>query len=101
MLNDTLRILRVFHDLKANELARRLKISPSYLSEIEKGKKDPTLELLNKYGKEFKIPTSVILFLSESKPGSKKAGWLKRNLAPKIIRFLKEIEDAGVQDLSV
>ncbi|NRX73843.1 transcriptional regulator with XRE-family HTH domain [Clostridium beijerinckii] len=39
MINESLRLLRVFHDLKAIDLAKKLSISQSYLSEIENGKK--------------------------------------------------------------
>lgn len=95
ILNDVLRIIRVFHNLKAVDLAKRLDVSPSYLSEIETGKKDPTLDLLNRYAKQFKIPTSAILFFSETKGSKVKTSWIKSKLAPRIVKFLKEIEDAG------
>lgn len=36
MLSEALRLIRVFHDMKQTELAQRLGISKSYLSEIEK-----------------------------------------------------------------
>ena len=39
MLSDALRLIRVFHDLKQQDLADRLEISKSYLSEIENGQK--------------------------------------------------------------
>ena len=35
MNGEVLRLLRVFNDIKANELAKQLGISKSYLSEIE------------------------------------------------------------------
>ena len=37
MLSEALRLIRVFHDLKQTELADRLGVSKSYLSEIESG----------------------------------------------------------------
>ena len=37
MLSEALRLIRVFHDMKQTELADRLSISKSYLSEIEGG----------------------------------------------------------------
>lgn len=41
MLNEALRLLRVFNDRKATDLAKELGISAAYLSEIETGKKLP------------------------------------------------------------
>lgn len=65
-MHEALKMLRVFHDLSQKELAERLGIAPSYLSEIETNKKQPTLQLLEKYAREFKIPVSSILFFAES-----------------------------------
>ncbi|MFC1754422.1 helix-turn-helix transcriptional regulator [Thermoproteota archaeon] len=62
MINESLRLIRVFHDLRTTELAKKLDISPSYLSEIENGKKSPSMELLKKYSVVFKVSASSILF---------------------------------------
>lgn len=66
MLDNALKMIRVFHNLSQKELAERLSIVPSFLSEIETGKKQPTLALLQKYSEEFKIPVSSIMYFSES-----------------------------------
>ncbi len=65
MLSEALRLIRIFHDVKQRDMAARLRIAPSYLSEIEAGKKEPTMQLLRKYSEEFKIPMSSILFFAE------------------------------------
>lgn len=65
MLSRALRLIRIFHDIKQNELAEKLGVSRSYLSEIESGKKSPSLEIVNKYSEYFDIPASSILFFSE------------------------------------
>ena len=44
----------------------RLGISNSYLSEIESGKKSPSLELLDKYSDIFNIPVSSLILFSET-----------------------------------
>jgi transcriptional regulator with XRE-family HTH domain len=66
MLHNALKMIRVFHDLSQKELSDRLGIVPSYLSEIETNKKQPTLQLLEKYSKEFNIPVSSIMYFSEA-----------------------------------
>jgi transcriptional regulator with XRE-family HTH domain len=65
MINRALRLAREFHRMKQADLAKRLKISPSYLSEIEAGKKPPTIELLNAYAEVFGVPASTFLLFQE------------------------------------
>ncbi|MFT6659347.1 helix-turn-helix transcriptional regulator [Maritalea sp.] len=95
MLSEALRLIRVFHDLKQNELAERLDISQSFLSEIENGKKAPSNELVAKYATEFDLPISSIWFFDENLI----AGTSKKNLdkaqgiiADKILDFLRMVE---------
>lgn len=70
MINDALRLARVFHNLKQKELAEALDISPSYLNEIESGKKQVTMEILQKYSDHFKIPVSSLLYFAEQQKRS-------------------------------
>jgi len=66
MLGEALRLIRVYHDLKQKQAAERLDISTSYLSEIEKGHKTPSLELVQRYADTFSLPVSSIMFFAES-----------------------------------
>ena len=97
MLSEALRLIRVFHDMKQGDLANRLGISKSYLSEIEGGKKTPKIELIERYSSEFKIPSSSILFFAESLESpcksTERAARSKGVIANKIINFLKLIEE--------
>lgn len=96
MLSEALRLIRVFHDLKQVELAIKLGISKSYLSEIESGKKVPTIDLIEKYEREFEIPKSSILFFSErlSDPSldDEAADGARKVIARKILDFLRVVE---------
>lgn len=98
MLNEALRLIRVFHNLKQNQLSSDLDLSPSYLSEIESGTKEPSVALLQKYSARFGIPTSSILLFSESldQEGSK-ARKLRKTVAGKILAILQWIEVAKPQ----
>lgn len=66
MLGEALRLIRVYHDLKQKDAAEKLKVSTSYLSELEKGRKTPTLDLIRRYSEEFDIPVSSIMFFAET-----------------------------------
>lgn len=66
MLHKPLKLMRVFHELTQKELADKLGISKSHLSEIEAGKKTPTIALLNRYAEIFEVPVSSIFLFSEN-----------------------------------
>lgn len=94
MLHRALRLLRTYHHLTQIELAKRLCISNSYLSEIESGNKLPGLELLGKYAEVFKMPVSSILLCSEAINGERKPGTrLRVAAADKILRLLEWLEE--------
>ena len=59
-------MIRVFHDMEQKELARRINTSPSHICELEKGRKQPSMDTLNRYSLEFNIPASSILFFAEN-----------------------------------
>ena len=54
-MGEALRLLRIFNGYKSAELAKKLELSQSYVSELENGKKQPTMEVLDKYAKVFEI----------------------------------------------
>ena len=93
MLNEALRLIRVYHDMKQNEAADKLGISKSYLSEIEKGHKKPSLDLLRKYESAFDIPTSSIMFFSENLGKSPTKEKARIFVASKIISLMKFLEE--------
>ena len=91
MLHEALRLVRAYHDLSQTELCVELGISNSYISEIESGKKQPTLDLLNRYSTRFGIPVSSLLFFSENlHDGVTKS--LRLGAAKKVISLLQWVE---------
>jgi transcriptional regulator with XRE-family HTH domain len=91
-LGTALRSLRVFHDLSQTDLADKLQISKSYLSEIESGRKEPTIALLTQYCKLFEVPVSSLLFFVEHVENSRSSG--AGVIAPKILKLLDWISEA-------
>lgn len=65
-LNKALKALRYFYRYSQSDLAKKLDVPKSYISDIERGKKSATLLLVGKYSKAFGIPSSEILALSEA-----------------------------------
>ncbi|GFO73670.1 hypothetical protein BJAS_P4609 [Bathymodiolus japonicus methanotrophic gill symbiont] len=93
MINQALRLIRTYHDLSQTELCSEIGISNSYLSEIESEKKQPSLEILQKYSDEFDIPLSSILFFSENLEESNPSDKIKKKIAGKIISILQWNEE--------
>ena len=92
MINEALRLIRVFHDLKQVEAAARLGISKSYISEIERGDKTPSLDLIEKYSSVFKMPVSAIMFFAEELPHAKGGERVRSKIAGKVIDILRFVE---------
>lgn len=92
MLSEALRLIRVFHDLKQQEIADRLRLSKSYVSELESGKKAPSLDVIQRYSDEFGIPASSILFFSENLEDPSRAKRAKTAIAGKVLQFLQLVE---------
>ena len=88
MLNEALRLVRVYHDLTQTQLSYELGISNSFLSEIESGKKNPSLELLGKYGQRFELPVSSLMFFSENLENPKPTDKVRLSVARKAIALL-------------
>ena len=96
MLHDALRLIRLYHDMNQKELAEKLDISRSHISEIESGKKFPTISLLERYSSVFNMPTSSILFFSENlentSPSEEK---VRKFISSKVIKLLDYIAECS------
>lgn len=97
-LNEALRLVRVFHDKKIKDLAKELDVSASYITDIEKGNKKPSLELINKYAEVFSTTTSALLFFSEELAENNKNGKCKVLIRDCMLKFLKALEATAFKD---
>lgn len=95
MLHEALRLLRRYHGMTQKELATRLGISNSYLSEIETGSKKEsfTVDLLNKYSEVFKLPVSSLLLFSEHLDPARRGERLRVQAASKVLKVLSWIDE--------
>ncbi len=96
MINKALRMAREFHHMKQIELAKQLRISTSYLSEIESGKKPPSIELLEAYGRVFSVPASTFLLFKEHAGGRDDARRVKK--AKKMLQFFEWVLEEADDD---
>jgi len=91
VLNEALKQIRVFHQMKQVELAGELHISKSYLSEIESCRKPVSMDLLQKYAEVFSVPASSLLMFSENMGAAKTSDKLRLKCANKIIKAMEWI----------
>jgi transcriptional regulator with XRE-family HTH domain len=89
MISRALRMVRTFHRMKQQDLAVKLKISGSYLSEIENGTKSPSMEILEKYSDIFGIPVSTLMLFSERLDERKFSERVRVKAGDKILRMLE------------
>lgn len=83
MIGDILKRTRTIYGYKASDMSEMLQISKSYLSEIENNKKQPSLELLEKYSEIYEMKLSSLILLSENYDDAN-----KNNKGDKFIRTM-------------
>ena len=94
-MGEALRLLRIFNGYKSAELAKKLVLSQSYVSELENGKKQPTMEVLDKYAKVFEMKKSTLMLFAESLEGEEIKNDKKQRIARAGMKLLKILEKVG------
>lgn len=89
MLSTALSLIRKYNALTQSQLSAELGLSNSYLSEIESGKKQPSLDVLTKYSEYFEIPLSSIIFFSEHVDDKKVTEKVRLGVASSILTILE------------
>lgn len=93
MINDALRLIRQYHNIDQTQLAGKLSVSTSYLSEIEAGRKEPTLDLIQRYATFFNVSLSSLVIFSETIDGSQNKSTVRSFVSKKMLKILKWIAD--------
>ena len=88
MLNEALRLVRVFHDLNKTQTAERVGLSKSYITELERGDKKVTIEVLQKYADAFNMPLSSLMFFAEQSADGSAADKVRTVVAGKVVKML-------------
>lgn len=92
MLNEALRLIRVFHDMNAKTLSEKLDISEAMLSKIEKNKAKPSIELLRKYAEIFNTTESALLMFADNLDEKRKRSPFKVAIRNKMFALLQALE---------
>ena len=91
MIGEVLRLIRVIEGIKANDMAKKLGISPSYLSLIENEKKRPSVELIEKFAGVIGVRPSQVMFFYEelNNPETTNSNILPKMTRPLFMKWLK------------
>jgi transcriptional regulator with XRE-family HTH domain len=91
-----IRLVRTIERLPQGELARRLSVTSSYLSQIENGKKQPSLSLLKQISEEFSFPLPLLVLGDKSDKTHKEIFAELQNILSKLL--LARAEQVGKKD---
>lgn len=93
MYDRALKTIREYHRLSQSDLAEQLNISRSYVNDIERSRKEPSLDVLNRYAKRFDVPLSSLLLFAEQ---SQNNTYDKARvfIADKVLRMLQWVSES-------
>lgn len=93
MIHKVLRMVRAYHHVNQIELSKQTGVSKTVISDLETGKKQPTLKTLEKYAKYFKIPPSAFLLYSELLNKEHEASEEAATKLRKILNWIQECDE--------
>lgn len=99
-MRKALRLIRIYHDMTQSDAAKATGLSKSYISDLESGKKDVTLRVLERYSDTFEIPVSSLALIAEKAESGALSERTRVYFADKALKVLDWIADSdGLDDL--
>lgn len=92
MINEALRLLRLYCGFSQSEMASRLSVTQSMISDIESGRKNVTMDLLESYSNSVGIRMSQLLFFAEEIEGQPIVRRGRLIIADKILHILEKLK---------
>ncbi|MGO4561981.1 helix-turn-helix domain-containing protein [Rhizobiales bacterium 3FA27D7] len=100
MINDALRLLRLYLGLSQKQIAVELDLSQSMISEIENGTKTVSMDVLDKYSVKFNVRMSQLLFFAEELDGEPLKMRGKLIIANRVLKLLERLSPREIADAS-
>jgi transcriptional regulator with XRE-family HTH domain len=92
MINEALRLLRLYCGYSQADMAKRLSIAQSMISDIESGRKNVTMDLLEAYSEAVGVRMSQLLFFAEEIDGQPIARRGQLIIADKVLKALEKLK---------
>ncbi|UTW54824.1 helix-turn-helix domain-containing protein [Kordiimonas sp. SCSIO 12610] len=97
MINEALTLVRLYWGYSQIELSNLLSLSQSLISDIERGSKPVTMEVLERYSERLNIRMSQLLFFAEEMEGEPPVRKGKLIVAQKALSLLEKLSPAEVK----
>lgn len=98
MINDALRLLRLYLGLSQKQMATELELSQSMISEIESGTKQVSMDVLEKYSSKLDVRMSQLLFFAEELVEEPIRSRGKLIVANKVLKLLEKLSPKELSD---
>lgn len=98
MINEALTIARLYWGYTQAELAALLGVSQAMVSEIERGVKDVSMDMLDRYATALNVRKSQLMFFAEEIDGEPPQRKGKLLIADKVLKILKAIKPDDAQE---
>lgn len=92
MINEALRLLRLYCGLSQAEMAKRLSVAQSMVSDIEGGRKNVTMDLLEAYSAAVGVRMSQLLFFAEEIEGQPISRRGQLIIAEQVLKLLEKLK---------
>lgn len=93
-LGRAIRIVRQAKDFKVSDLAERAAVSVPFVSLIESGDRQPSLQVLRRIADALGVPSEVLIVLAQPRNGTLATSGRKATRLATAIRKLVEAEDS-------
>ncbi len=91
-INEALRLLRLYCGFSQAEMAKRLDVAQSMVSDIEGGRKNVTMDLLQAYSDAVGVRMSQLLFFAEEIEGQPIARRGQLIVAEGVLKLLEKLK---------
>ena len=92
MLNEALKLVRLYWQKTQTELAAELQVSQSLISDVEAGRKAVSLDLLERYSAALGIKMSQLMFFAEELEGQPVQRRGKLIIAEGVLALLQRLQ---------
>jgi len=92
IINEALRLLRLYCRFSQAEMADRLSVTQSLVSDIEGARKSVSMDLLERYSNAVGVPMSQLLFFAEEIEGQPVARRGQLIIAENVLKILEKLK---------
>lgn len=100
MINDALRLLRLYLGLSQKQISSEVQLSQSMISDIESGNKEVSMDVLERYSEKLNVRMSQLLFFAEELKGEPVSTRGKLIIANRVLKLLEALSPNEVSDAS-